>query len=172
MKTFNTNDILNDNTALTVFELAYNAIIKHQTIQFLDETKDIAKIFEKTSNKLNLDESNNKACYLFGRITSLYELIMVINKSIEEHKNHIDLINNYPLLIQILSEIYKHGTINGVQLRSILSIKSNSLSNFFHRIKKYELVSIRKYKNTNFYSLTINGINLYKLYLHMNNNSV
>lgn len=162
-KRFEVDQVVNDihlieSVSETVLELANAAIMNNKTSQFLYDFLAIADSFEKTSNILLLNEMHNKKCFLFGKIVSLYELISTIHKEKQDCDSFNHLIHSYPLLLPILHEINKRGTISGVQLKKALSMHSSSgLSNFLQRIKKYDLISVRKIGNINYYSLTARG---------------
>lgn len=146
----------------TIYELAVSSIVQKKTSSFLDEFQSFAIHFEKLANLLELDDKvENRKCYLFGKIEALYELVEAVNQSFNDSDSFVQLFNNYPLLMPFLREIDENGTISGVQLRERLSINlSSSFSNFIKRIRKYDLVAIRKYGNTNYYSLTAKGKSL------------
>lgn len=150
----------------TAYELAVSSIVQRKTSSFLDEFQSFAINFEKITNILELDDKvENKKCYLFGKIEALYELVEAVNQSFSDSESFVQLFNHYPLLMPFLREIDEAGTISGVQLRERLSIGlSSSFSNFIKRIRKFDLVAIRKYGNTNYYSLTAKGRSL--LYEH------
>lgn len=160
---FNVDRYINDSQlfetlAITVSEMAHAAIVQKRTSQFIDDFQSIAKSFEKISNKLKISEDQNGKCYMFGKIVSLYELVYIICNEQQEIDNFKYLVKSYPLLLPVLEEIDKHGTISGVQLKATLSNKSSSsFSNFLRRISKYELINARKYGNTNYYSLSARG---------------
>lgn len=94
----------------------------------------------------------------------IYNRFHGVHNKKKKYSYYLLAAKSYSDAVSKLEKRYEDYSI--LRIKDLMEVSEGSV------IYIYELVSIRKYKNTNFYSLTINGINLYKLYLHMNNNSV
>ena len=156
-----------------LYSVIFSAISEQKTDTILNELLSIESGFERLTNFLNLNSSNKNnmeqtLCYYYGYLYSMVKLAIAVA---EKQKNDcfiIEINKNYPLLIPVLEEIEKRGTVTGTQLREDVGLKASNLSNFIKRINKYELIDVRKIGHCNTYSLTPKG----KRVVNMHNTKV
>lgn len=140
-----------------LFETIKDAITQSNINSLSKELKKITDLFERVSNLLNIQETNNRKCFYFGYIIALSTIGESLADAGLEESQVTEILSNYSLLLPILDIIAKKDTISGVELKKATGLKSNNLSNFMHRIKQFELISIHKVGTTNYYSLTKKG---------------
>lgn len=125
--------------------------------------------YEKIFNKLNIEDTNNSACFYFGCLYALTTSFIEIcdRKQIDDNLNNVSL--QYTHLRPFLELLYEKGTVSGKMVRNELCMSVSSLSNFIKRIEKYKLIEINKIGNMKYYTLSILGNQLIKKYNNSKN---
>ena len=141
-----------------LYNLVLDSVLCNSMDSLERDLKKISNNFERINNLLGLENKSNKACYFYGSISAITNLILDI---IDDHAltsmlDHIS--KSYTLLLPILKIIKDHTYISVSDLTKEMNMKSiSSLSNFLKRIDKYNLVVKRKIGTTNYISLTYIG---------------
>lgn len=147
-----------EETASVVYKLAKDSVISNKTEDLENSFKSLSNSFEKISNILELDDPKNLACFHFGQINSVTNIILDIANNQKSSKEVMNVAKSYPLLLPALKIIKEYNTITGMTLQKELNMKTSSnLSNFLKRIKKFNLVSVKKIGTINYISLTRKG---------------
>lgn len=171
--TFNTenNQAIAD-YSMILLDTVKDAISQNNISSVSSELKKITELYERVGNILNIQDLKNEKCYLFGFIMALALLGEELADA-EVEKDHVtELLSSYSRLLPILEIIASKDTISGVDLKKATGLKSNNLSNFMRRVKKFELISINKVGNTNYYSLTKKGQRFLAISYQTNQNSL
>lgn len=141
-----------------LYKLALASILTNKIENAENVFKSIEDDLEKMENYLELGNAYNSACYHFGRISSITNLVLDLSREKSEARSLNNITKSYPLLLPTLKIIKKYNTISGVKLQREMNFKTSSgLSNFLRRIKKYNLVNVTKLGRTNYISLTNKG---------------
>ena len=148
----------------SLYKVILDSVLSNSTESLEKTLSNLEEHFEKISNLLRIDETNNKNCYLFGQIVSLTNLLIDINEKKNPAQMLESIANSYTLLLPVLQTINNHNTISGSELQKEMGMKTSSnLSNFLKRIEKFDLVNIHKVGTKNYISLTGKGERLLKM---------
>lgn len=147
-------ETLYDNLYKTILHSLENATVN----SLKNSLESITNNYEKVSNLLDVESNEHIMCFYYGCISSITNLTIDIIHDNTLSESLEQLAKNYALLLPVLTAIQEKHTISGSDLQKSLRMKSSSnLSNFLHRIRKYDLIRVQKIGTSNYLSLTLKG---------------
>lgn len=147
-------ETLYDNLHKTILHSLENATVT----SLKNSLESITSNYERINNLLDLEINEHIMCFYYGCISSITNLTIDIIHDHTLSESLEQLAKNYVLLLPALTIIQEKHTVSGSDLQKSLQMKSSSnLSNFLHRIRKYDLIRVQKIGTSNYLSLTLKG---------------
>lgn len=148
-----------------LFRLLEQAILRNQVADLGGIVDEITPYLETAEERLDVDKmKNGRQVLSLGGIESMLRLIDRLSSTEKSMQSYLAVLNQYKYLDTCIRIVFEEGMVSGKELRNRLKIEEkhrSSLTNFFGRIAEYRIFSISKIGNTNYYSLTSKGKELW-----------
>lgn len=126
--------------------------------------------FRSLLARINISgDADLKKAYFLGVWKTLYDIQKRLTASTTNDIVSLNNLNSYKHLYPFIEYLYDRNVVNHAEAADFLGIKTNALSNFLSRIKKYNYYSEQKFGKQKFYIITNHGRKLYHAFCKKKN---
>ena len=154
-----------ESTNNKLFRLLEQAVLHNQVSGLSNIADTVMPYLETAEERLGVDSiENGRDILALGGVEIMLRLITKLSSSEKNIRSLMSVSKKYKYLNKCMRIVYKEGIISGTELRQRLNIEEShrsNLANFFRRISDFKVFSVKKIGNTNYYSLTSRGEELW-----------